>query len=91
MVTFRRQTLLPLDECLSALHATLPPLTRAALHRWLKRHAISRLPASAGDKPQQKTFKSYPLGYFHSDMAEVRTEDGQLALVVASDRPSQFA
>lgn len=43
IVAFRRHTLLPLDDCLYALQATLPHLTRSALHRCLQRHGISRL------------------------------------------------
>ncbi len=91
IVTFRRHTLLPLDDCLYALQATIPHLTRSALHRCLKRHAISRLPVIEGDKPQQKKFKSYPIGYFHIDIAEVHTEEGKLYLFVAIDRTSKFA
>jgi transposase-like protein len=91
IVTFRRHTLLPLDDCLYALQATIPHLTRSALHRCLKRHGISRLPAIAGDKPQKKKFKRYPIGYFHIDIAEVRTEEGKLSLFVAIDRTCKFA
>lgn len=32
-VAFRRQTLLPLDDCLYSLQPSLPHLTRSALHR----------------------------------------------------------
>jgi IS30 family transposase len=91
IVTFRRHTLLPLDDCLYALQATIPHLRRSALHRCLKRHGISRLPVIAGDKRQKKTFKRYPIGYFHIDIAEVRTEEGKLSLFVAIDRTSKFA
>jgi hypothetical protein len=35
--------------------------------------------------------KSYPIGYFHLDIAEVRTEDGKLCLFSAIDRTSKFA
>src|ERR1700733_4430856 len=73
-VTFRKHTLLPLDDCLYALQATLPQLTRSALHRCFQRHGISRLPETQGDKPAKKKSKSYPIGYFHIDIAEVRTE-----------------
>ena len=45
----------------------------------------------AGDKPTQKKFKSYPIGYFHIDIAEVHTEEGRLYLFVAIDRTSKFA
>lgn len=38
IVAFRRHTLLPLDDCLYALQATIPPLTRSSLHRCLQRH-----------------------------------------------------
>ena len=33
VVAFRRHTLLPLDDCLYALQATIPELTRSSLHR----------------------------------------------------------
>ena len=91
IVAFRRHTLLPLDDCLYALQPTLPHLTRSSLHRCLQRHGISRLPDITGDKPEKKAFKSYPIGYFHIDIAEVRTEQGKLHLFVAIDRTSKFA
>jgi hypothetical protein len=91
IVTFRRHTLLPLDDCLYALQATIPHLTRSALHRCLQRHGISRLPDIDGTKPQKKKFKPYPIGYFHIDIAEVHTEEGKLYLFVAIDRTSKFA
>jgi transposase len=65
VVAFRRHTLLPLDDCLYALQATIPHLSRSSLHRCLQRHGISRLPDVQGDKPDKKKFKSYPIGYFH--------------------------
>src|SRR5215212_9730947 len=91
VVAFRRHTLLPLDDCLYALQATIPHLTRSSLHRCLQRHGISRLPDTDGDKPQRAKFKRYPIGYFHIDIAEVRTEQGKLHLFVAIDRTSKFA
>ena len=91
VVAFRRHTLLPLDYCLYALQATIPHLTRSSLHRSLQRHGISRLPEVDGDKPARKKFKAYPIGYFHVDLAEVRTEQGKLYLLVAIDRTSKFA
>src|SRR6516164_6718566 len=36
IVAFRKHTLLPLDDCLYALQATIPQLTRSSLHRCLK-------------------------------------------------------
>ena len=91
VVAFRRHTLLSLDDCLYALQATIPHLTRSSLHRCLQRHGISRLPEVEGDKPDKRKFKAYPIGYFHIDIAEVRTEQGKLYLFVAIDRTSKFA
>jgi len=91
IVAFRRHTLLPLDDCLYALQATIPQLTRSSLHRCLQRHGISRLPEIEGDKPDKKKFKAYPIGFFHIDIAEVRTEEGKLYLFVAIDRTAKIA
>lgn len=90
IVAFRKHTLLPLDDCLYALQATIPHLSRSSLHRCLERHGISRLPDVEGDKPGKKKFKSYPIGYFHIDIAEVQTAEGKLYLFVAIDRTSKL-
>jgi transposase InsO family protein len=91
IVAFRRYTLLPLDDCLYALQPTIPHLTRSSLHRCLQRHGIGRLPDVEGERPARKKFKAYPIGYFHIDIAEVRTEQGKLHMFVAIDRTSKFA
>ena len=91
VVAFRRHTLLPLDDCLYALQPTIPHLTRSSLHRCLQRHGISRLPEMDGDKPKRQRFKRYPIGFFHVDIAELRTAEGKLYLFVAIDRTSKFA
>src|SRR5918997_521555 len=91
IVAFRRHTLLPLDDCLYALQPTIPRLTRSSLHRCLQRHGIARLPDMDGDKPKRSRFKAYPIGFFHIDIAEVRTEQGKLPLFGAIDRTSKFA
>lgn len=44
-----------------------------------------------GDKPKRHKFKRYPIGYFHMDIAEVRTEEGKLYPFVSIDRTSKFA
>jgi hypothetical protein len=41
----RKHTLLPLDDCLYALQAAIPHLTRSSQHCCLQRHGISRLSA----------------------------------------------
>ena len=58
IVAFRKHTLLPLDDCLYALQATIPHLTRSSLHRCLQRHGIGRLPTLEGDKPAKKALQS---------------------------------
>ena len=91
IVAFRQHTLLPLNDCLYALQATIPHLTRSSLHRCLQRHGISRLPEITGDKTPKRKFKTYPIGYFPIDIAEVQTAEGRLRLFVAIDRTSKFA
>src|SRR5215218_8017420 len=70
---------------------TLPHLTRSTLHRCLQRHGISRLPDTDGSKPRRSRFERHPIGFFHIDIAEVRTEQGKLHLFVAINRTSKFA
>jgi len=89
-VAFRKHTLLALDDCLYALQASIPHLTRSSLHRLFRRHDISRLPDLKSEAEPKQKFKSYPIGYFHIDIAEVRTEDGKLHMFVAIDRTSKF-
>ncbi len=91
IVAFRQHTLLPLDDCLYALQASIPCLTRSSLHRCLQRHGINRLPQITGEKSAKKKFAQYPIGYFHVDIAEVCTNEGRLYLFVAIDRTSKFA
>ena len=44
-----------------------------------------------GDKPKRQKFKRYPMGYFHIDIAEWRTNEDKRYLFVAIDRTSKFA
>jgi transposase InsO family protein len=39
----------------------------------LERHGISRLPDVEGGKPRRKKFDTYLIGFFHIDLAEVRS------------------
>ena len=90
VVAFRQHTLLPLDDCLYALQATIPHLSRSALHRCFQRHGISRLPAGEyGQSPPKKKFKDSPIGYLHVDFAEVQTKEGRPYLFVAIVRTSK--
>lgn len=56
------------------------------MHRCFRRHGISRLPETQGDKTPNPKFKAHPIGFVHIDIAEVRTEEGKLYLFVAIDR-----
>src|SRR3984957_18965994 len=58
IVAFRQHTLLPLDDCLYALQATISRLTRSSLHRCSQRHGVSRLPRSKGTRPRRRTSSS---------------------------------
>jgi transposase InsO family protein len=93
-VAFRKHTLLP--QSMTAFTLCRPPskqLTRSALHRCFQRHGISRLPHLdvSGASSIRKKFRTYPIGYFHIDLAEVATAEGKLYLFVAIDRTSKFA
>jgi hypothetical protein len=77
-----------LPLCFAGDDPASDPLVAASLP---ERHGISRLPQVEGDTPDKRKFKAYPIGYFHIDIAEVRTEEGKLYLFVAIDRTSKFA
>lgn len=89
IVAFRKMTSLPLDDVFYSLKESIPRLTRSNLHRCLKRHGCSVLPKPEHGR-EKKKFKAYPMGYFHVDIAEVRTAEGKLYLYVAIDRTSKF-
>ncbi|MBL3285180.1 IS481 family transposase domain protein [Rickettsiales endosymbiont of Paramecium tredecaurelia] len=58
----------------------------------LKRNGCSVLPKKeVSIFADKKKFKQYPIGYFHIDIAEVRTAEGKLYLYVAIDRTSKFS
>ncbi len=73
------------------MQATIPTLTRSSLHRCLERNGISRLPEVECSQLKRKKFECYPIGYFHINLAEVRTAKGKFFLFVAIDRTSTFA
>ena len=89
MIEFRRRTLLPLDDVLGCLRASIPNLSRSALHRCLQRHGISRLPVAEAQKGD-KRFKNHEIGYVHIDSCELRQADGKLIKFLAIDRVSKF-
>ena len=92
IVAFRKHTLLPLDDCLYALQPTIP--TSDALVPPSLPAASWRQPSARSgrrQRPRRTKFKSYPIGFFHIDIAEVQTAQGKLYLFVAIDRTSKFA
>jgi hypothetical protein len=70
-------SLLPLDDCFCALQSSIPHLTRFSLLRLFQHTDISRLPEPDEKKREKKKFKQYLIGYFHINIAEVRTEEGK--------------
>lgn len=89
IVRFREHTLLPLDDCLYALQAQIPHLSRTSLHRCLKRHGISRLPVDAQPEVSPESLLA-SLGHLHVDSATIRTADGAHCLFNAIDQASKF-
>ncbi len=89
-MAFLWHTLLPLDDCLYALQATIPNLTRSSLNRCLQRHGSGGLPDVGSEKVAKRKFKVYPIGFFHIDIAEVQTAERRLYLFVAIDRTPKF-
>lgn len=88
----RRQLQLPLDDIFIILKPGIPKLTRSNLHRCLQYHGLSRLPKekSSASSANKKPFKSYPIGYLHVDITELRTDEGRQYLFVAIDRMTKY-
>jgi len=86
VVEFRRRTLLPLDDVQGALRATIPRLTRSALHRCLVHHGISRLPKRKEEATKQGRFAENAIGFGHVDACELRVAEGKRHLFPAIDR-----
>lgn len=88
IVSLKVHARLPLNGVYIALKDVIPHLSRSSLHRCLQRHGVSRLPKADREKP--KLFKSYKIGHFHIDIAELRYEGGKAFLFVAVDRTSKI-
>ena len=89
IVRFREHTLLPLDDCLYALQARIPHLTRSSLHRCLQRHGVSRLPADmASDGANGPSAPA--LGDVQIELSCVRAHDGSHYLFNALEQASKF-
>ena len=77
-----------LPLCPAAHHPASDPLVIASLPAAARN---LELPQIEGEASAKRKFKAYPIGYFHIDIAEVRTAEGKLYLLVAIDRTSKFA
>jgi transposase InsO family protein len=77
-----------LSLCLAADDPASDPLVVASLP--LPSRDLASAPGRR-NTPAKHKFKGYPIGYFHIDIAEVRTEEGKLYLFVAIDRTAKFA
>ena len=91
IVEFRRRTLLPLDDVMGCLRESIPKLSRSSLHRCLRRHGISRLPARDIKASGRGKFAPTEIGYVHIDIAELRLAEGKLNMFLAIDRISKFS
>ena len=89
IVRVRVLTELSLDDLFVVLIDAIPHLKRTTLYNCLRRHGVSTLPKEDVTR-QQKAFKTYRIGYFHIDTAEVKTQEGKAYLFVAIDRTSKF-
>ena len=87
IVRFREHTLLPLDDCLYALQAQIPHLTRSSLHRCLQRNGISQLAETTVAAEEREPA---PLGWLHIDTSVVHSGDGSHYLFNAIDQSSKF-
>ncbi|MGY4573437.1 transposase-like protein [Bradyrhizobium sp. USDA 3256] len=88
IVAFRKHTLLPLDDCLYALQATIPHLTRSSLHRCLQRHGISRLPETPATSPPSSPSSAIPLAT--STSTSPRSHRGRQTLSLRGPGPDQL-
>ncbi|MFC6225668.1 DDE-type integrase/transposase/recombinase [Hymenobacter artigasi] len=90
-VAFRRHTLLPLNDCLSALQTMAPRLSRSTLHRCFQRHGISRLPRTENiGSPSTEKCTDYPIGFLRVDFASIWSDKGTQHLYVAIDPVSKL-
>jgi transposase InsO family protein len=94
-VELRRTLGLPLDDMLAVVREFIhPQATRSGLHRCLKRHGVSVLPAPG--KPvagSGKGFKAYEPGYLHMDvkhLPQMPDEAHCRYLFVAIDRATRW-
>ena len=74
--------------CVAGDHSASDALVAASLSATTRDQPVA---GNGRRSARKEKFKSYPIGYFHIDIAEVRTAEGKLYLFVAIDRTSKFA
>lgn len=101
-VELRCMLLLPLDDLVALVREFInPDVSRAGLHRCLRRHGAANLRelaakalADAGEvKPPLKTFKDYEPGFLHMDikyLPQMPDESDRRYLFVAIDRATRW-
>ena len=95
IVLVLRKTLdLSLDDLLAVVREFIhPTITRAALHRMLKRHGVSSRQAAPAAKPKAMPFKAYVPGFVHVDvkyLPQMADQDKRRYLFVAIDRATRW-
>jgi hypothetical protein len=90
VVAFRKHTLLPLDDCLYALQATIRALLAQPCIAVSSATASAGCPKSPAISPPNSPSNAIPSASSTSTLL-VRTEEGKLHLFVAVDRTSKYA
>ena len=98
VVELRKTLLLPLDDLLVVVREFIhPEMSRSALDRCLRRHAVSNLqlltPTEEKEVAPKKSFKDYDPGFVHVDvkyLPQMPDEDSRKYLFVAIDRATRW-
>ncbi len=101
VVALRKTLLLPLDDLLVVVRTFInEDVSRAGLHRCLKRFDVSNLhqmrkalEASEEGEPKKKSFKDYEPGFIHIDikyLPQMADESSRSYLLVAIDRATRW-
>ena len=90
VLELRTALALPLDDIVEVMHRCAnPKLSRSAIHRCLKRHAVS-----AREKPTRRqigSFEAAGVGFIHVDLKHLTRLEGRPSFVfVAIDRATRF-
>lgn len=94
VLVLRKSLGLSLDDLLAVVREFIhPTVSRAALHRMLKRHGVSAREALSVDRPRTKPFKAYEPGFVHIDvkyLPQMADETTRRYLFVAIDRATRW-